>query len=104
MRSVYRILLFTVAITFFLVTSCVKFIQEIPDDKKVYFDFASVGDYSLTIDYKLSFNSPVIFYVYDEYPFQSIPGDTNRTVFKPGVLPILKGITEDSGKYSGIVN
>lgn len=104
MRSVYRILFFTVAFTFFLVTSCVKFIQEIPDDKKVYFDFASVGDYSLTIDYKLSFNSPVIFYVYDEYPFQSIPGDTNRTVFKPGVLPILKGITEDSGKYSGIVN
>jgi len=85
--------------------SCVKLHNNNPDDStKVYFDFATIGDHDFTLDYKLTFNSPIVFYVYDEYPFIPFPGDSQREVFKEGLNPILKGITENFGKYSGIVN
>jgi len=87
-----------------LLSSCLKLSPNNQEESKVYFDFATTGDYSFSLDYKTSFNSPIVFYIYDEYPFVPVANDPDREVFKTGLNPILKGITENYGKYTGIVN
>jgi len=85
--------------------SCVKPPKGIADnDTKEYFDFATIGNYTITIDYKLKFNSPIVFYVYDEYPFQKDETDPQIETFNEELKPVLKGLTENSGKYSGIIS
>ncbi|OFY44313.1 MAG: hypothetical protein A2X18_01525 [Bacteroidetes bacterium GWF2_40_14] len=73
-------------------------------EEKTYFDFATVGNYTLSVDYKLKFISPIEFYVYDEYPFVAVEGDPELEVLRVGLNPILKGLTENYGIYNGIVN
>ncbi len=88
-----------------LLYSCIKAPRGIPDsDTKEYFDFKTIGDYSLTIDYKLKYNTPVVFYIYDEYPFQKSETDPEIENLNDKLNPVLKGITENSGKYSGIIS
>jgi len=87
-----------------ILTACLKFPHNNPEEQKTYFDFATTGNYSFSLDYKTTFNSPIVFYVYDEYPYATIPNDPDNQILKVGLNPILKGITENFGKYSGIVS
>ncbi|OFY41117.1 MAG: hypothetical protein A2X18_12220 [Bacteroidetes bacterium GWF2_40_14] len=96
--------IFFLSFCIFVLSSCLKLSPNNQEDPKVYFDFATTGNYSFSLDYKTSFNSPIVFYIYDEYPFVPVANDPDREVFKTGLNPILKGITENFGKYTGIVN
>jgi len=92
-------------VTGVLLPSCIKAPKtNDPDEDKEYFDFSTIGDFTLSLDYKLAFNSPIVFYVYDEYPYVKSAQDPELEVFKPGLNPVLKGVTKDFGKYSGIIN
>ncbi|PKO98935.1 MAG: hypothetical protein CVU13_07345 [Bacteroidetes bacterium HGW-Bacteroidetes-8] len=100
MKRVLLLLLTSISIC-----ACVKAPRGIADsDTKEYFDFKTIGSYTITIDYKLKFNSPIVFYLYDEYPFQKSDTDPEVEIFNEELKPVLKGITENSGKYSGVVS
>ncbi len=105
MRRIYSMIILVLLLTGILSVSCIKAPKVVnPDEDKEYFDFSTIGDYTLSLDYKLTFNSPVVFFVYDEYPYQKSQEDPELEVFKTGLNPVLKGITKDFGKYSGIIN
>ena len=86
------------------VTSCIKAPKgNTEEEDKEYFDFSTIGTYNLSVDYKLKFNSPIVFFIYDEYPYQTSPNDPDLEVLKPNLNPILKGLATNFGKYSGVV-
>lgn len=86
-------------------TSCIKAPgAKEPEQQKEYFDFATIGNYGLSIDYKLKFNSVIVFWVYDEYPFKKSDIDPELEILNESLKPVLKGITQNYGKYSGILS
>lgn len=102
-----NILLLSALILF--IASCVKAPQnqteeENEQDLTEYFDFSTIATYTLSVDYQLTYNSPVVFYVYDQYPYISSPDIPDLEILNPELKPILKGIATDFGKYSGIVS
>ncbi|MHC1779801.1 MAG: LruC domain-containing protein [Bacteroidales bacterium] len=103
MGIIKRVLLLLIFSSF--LNACVKPPKSIADDdSKEYFDFKTIGDYAVTIDYKLKYNTPIVFYIYDEYPFQKTGTDPEVEYFNELLKPVLKGITENFGKYSGIIS
>ena len=105
MKRHFSVFLLVMVFLGLVFTSCLKLSPKTqPVEETTYFDFATVGNYSLSVDYKLKFISPIVFYVYDEYPFAAVEGDPELEVLKAGLNPILKGITENYGTYNGIVN
>jgi len=100
--SIYILLLFLSGI---MVTSCIKAPKgSTEEEDKEYFDFSTIGTYNLSIDYKLKFNSPIVFVIYDEYPYKASTEDPNLEVLKTDLNPILKGLATNFGKYSGVVS
>lgn len=95
------------SISFLFVISCNKdnidntdpVVENITD-----FDFATIGDAQLNIDYKMAFNSPVLFKVFDRNPYKVNPNDPDLQVLDPEAKEIFKGITQDKGKFSGKIS
>jgi LruC domain-containing protein len=105
MKKINSISVMILLLTGMVIASCIKAPKtKDPDEDKEYFDFSTIGDFTLSLDYKLTFNSPIVFYVYDQYPYQKSAEDPELEVLKPDLNPVLKGITKDFGKYSGIIN
>jgi len=99
----FKNILFILSFLFYL-TSCVKAPNSNPEDEnKEFFDFSTIGTYTLSVDYKLKFNTPIIFFIYDEYPYQPSAIDPELEVLKPNLNPILKGLATNFGKYSGVI-
>ncbi|MDP3437382.1 MAG: LruC domain-containing protein [Bacteroidales bacterium] len=99
--SLYILLLIIAGVT---ITSCIKAPKGNTDEEnKEYFDFATIGTYTLSLDYKLKFNSPIVFFVYDQYPYKTSPNDPGLEVLDTQISPILKGLATNFGKYSGVV-
>ncbi|GAB1473776.1 hypothetical protein MASR2M69_12170 [Bacteroidota bacterium] len=66
-----------------LLTFCIKAPKgSTEEEDKEYFDFSTIGTYNLSVDYKLSFNSPIVFSVYDEYPYKPSPNDPNLEILR----------------------
>jgi len=101
------ILLSTLAL---FVVSCVKAPnnnnnnEENEEALTEYFDFATIGTHTLSIDYQLTFNSPIVFYVYDQYPYIKSPNIPDLEILNTELKPILKGLAINFGKYSGVVS
>lgn len=105
----FILIILSLAFATLFITSCIKapnrnVPEENEGDKNEYFDFATIGTSTLTVDYKLSFNSPVVFYVYDQYPYIKSPNFPDLEVLNTELKPILKGIAINFGKYSGIIS
>lgn len=105
MKKAFLINILLLILSGVLVTSCIKTPKgSTEEENKEYFDFATIGTFALSVDYKLKFNSPIVFYIYDEYPYQASPNDPDLEVLKPNLNPILKGLATNFGKYSGVVS
>lgn len=102
MGIIKRVLLLLICSSF--LNACVKPPKSIADDdSKEYFDFKTIGNYNLNINYNLKSETPVEFYVYDEYPFKAAGSEYEGETFREDLSPVLKGFTDIKGKYSGII-
>src|SRR3989339_79929 len=104
MKKAFSLYILLLIIAGVIITSCIKAPPSNTDEEnKEYFDFATIGTYTLSLDYKLKFNSPIVFFVYDQYPYKTSPNDPSLEVLDTQISPILKGLATNFGKYSGVV-
>ncbi|PKP07346.1 MAG: hypothetical protein CVU10_07340 [Bacteroidetes bacterium HGW-Bacteroidetes-5] len=104
MKKAFSLYILLLILTGVIITSCIKAPKGNTDEEnKEYFDFATIGTYTLSLDYKLKFNSPIVFFVYDQYPYKTSPNDPSLEVLDTQISPILKGLATNFGKYSGVV-
>ncbi len=84
--------------------SCVKsnVVHPPEPDLNDYFDFTTIENIKLTIDYKIDYNTPILFYVYDQNPFITI--ENGAEILNLEIPPIFKGLTQNYGKFSGDIS
>ncbi len=94
----------TILLLVSMLASCVKSnvvhppLPEIED----YFDFSTIGNIKLNLDYNIEYNTPILFFIYDQYPFVKIENEAE--IINQDLKPIYQGLAQNYGKFTGDVS